>query len=354
MSDGFTVRSHRGEYRVRFEDDFGPVLAGSLRDGDVMLIDARILELYRDRLAPALERARHITIDATEDRKSYQGVEPIMADLIESGFRKNHRLFAIGGGITQDVTAFMASILFRGVEWIFYPTTLLAQCDSCIGSKTSINFGKYKNQVGGFYPPVEIVIDLRFLDTLSELDFRSGMGEMAHYFLVSGREDFERLLREYDASFKDRDVLRKLILRSLEIKKGYVERDEYDEGPRNVFNYGHTFGHAIETVTDYRVPHGVAVSFGMDIANHISARKGYISEGLRREVRPLLEKIWDGTRLGRIDLEAYKRVLLKDKKAVGAELRCILTRGLGAMFKTPLELNDETTWWLAECFAEYA
>ena len=133
-----------------------------------------------------------------------------------------------------------------------------------------------------------------------------------------------------------------------------VEIDEFDEGPRNVFNYGHTFGHAIESVTDYRVPHGIAISFGMDIANHISAQMGYIAPELRWEIRPLLQKIWGDVRLSGIDLERYKQVLLKDKKAVGGELRCILTRGLGDMFKSPLELNDEATGWIAECFKAYA
>ena len=354
MSDSFSVKSHRTEYQVRFEDDFAPVLAERLREGDVVLVDERVLDLYADRVRPLFERIRHIPIHPTEKLKSYQGVEPIIHDLIINGFRKNHRLVAIGGGITQDITAFMASILFRGVDWIFCPTTLLAQCDSCIGSKTSINFGKFKNQIGGFYPPVEILIDLRFLETLSDLDFRSGMGEMIHYYLVSGEEDFERMLAEYKPSFRDKRILRGLVRHSLEVKKGYIERDEYDTGPRNVFNYGHSFGHAIESLTGYAVPHGIAVSFGMDIANTISVKKGYLSEDLRERIRKLLEMNWGEVRLGDIDLDAYKATLAKDKKAVGKELRVILTKGLGQMFKTPLDLDDEVTGWLAECFREYS
>ena len=145
--------------------------------------------------------------------------------MIEKGFRKNHRLIAVGGGITQDVTAFIASILYRGVQWYFFPTTLLAQGDSCIGSKTSINFGKFKNQVGGFYHN-KIYVDPKFLESLAIKELQSGLGEMAHYFVVSGEEDFERYKRDYPKALKDKDVLRGVIARSLEIKKSYIEIDE--------------------------------------------------------------------------------------------------------------------------------
>jgi len=348
------VQSHKHVYDVRFEDDFAAVLEGHVQDGDVLVVDAHVRDLYADRLTPILETSKHVIIEPSEERKSYQALTPFIQHLIESGFRKNHRLIAIGGGITQDVTAFTASIMYRGVDWMFYPTTLLAQCDSCIGSKTSINFGQHKNQLGGFYPPKEIVIDLCFLDTLSPLDFCSGMGEMIHYYLVSGEEDFERMCAEYDLAFQDASVLRDLIRHSLDFKRSYVERDEYDQGPRNVFNYGHSFGHAIETLTQYAVPHGIAVSFGMDIANHISVKRGYITEDLRGRVRELLEKNWGDTRLAGVALEDFIAALRKDKKAVGSEIHVILTKGLGKMFKTPLVIDEEVVGWFEECFAQYA
>ena len=131
-----------------------------------------------------------IGLEAREDQKSYEGLIPVIQELINSGFRKNHRLIGIGGGIIQDITAFIASIMYRGVSWLFFPTTLLAQGDSCIGSKTSINFSEFKNQVGGFYPPNKILINTGFLDTLSKGDLQSGLGEMSHYFVVAGKNDF--------------------------------------------------------------------------------------------------------------------------------------------------------------------
>ena len=354
MSEPLSVKSHKHTYKVRFEDDFSQPLREHLRDGDFLIVDANVLKLYAAAVSPILETAKHIVIEPTEEYKSYQGLTPFIDELISKGFRRNNRLIALGGGITQDITAFTASIMFRGVDWIFYPTTLLAQADSCIGSKTSINFGNFKNQLGGFYPPVEIVIDLRFLETLSSLDFRSGMGEMLHYYLVSGAEDFERMSKEYDAAFEDKAVLHGLIRHSLDFKRGYIERDEFDQGPRNVFNYGHSFGHAIESLTHYEVPHGIAVSFGMDIANLISVKRGYIASDLRMRMQVLLKKNWGDVRLGTVAVDDFVAALRMDKKAVGSEIQVILTKGLGEMFKTPLEINDEVKGWLTECLESYA
>lgn len=120
----------------------------------------------------------------------------------------NHRLVAIGGGITQDVTAFIASVLYRGVGWIFVPTNLLSQCDSCIGSKTSINFGTVKNQLGGFYPPRLVVNDDTFLDTLPRTNSGPALGKCSTISLLTGRPDFERAQREYDRVHRPRGPAR--------------------------------------------------------------------------------------------------------------------------------------------------
>ena len=353
LSKKLSVVSSKHTYNVRFEDDFALALSNHIGDGDVVTVDANVFKIYENEIAPLLKTVQFYMIDASENQKSYNGVESLIDYLLENGFRKNNRLIAIGGGITQDITAFTASIMFRGVDWIFYPTTLLAQCDSCIGSKTSINFGEYKNQLGGFYPPKEIVIDLKFLNTLSPLDFRSGMGEMLHYYLISGEDDFELIFRKYDSAFHDKTVLEELIYHSLDFKRSYVERDEFDQGPRNVFNYGHSFGHAIESLTKYAVPHGIAVSIGMDMANYISMKLGYISPGLRDRMRILLKKNWGQTTLKDIKLDDFINALRKDKKAVGSEIHVILTRGLGKMFKTPLPMTHKMVDWLSYYFQSF-
>jgi len=259
-------------------------------------------------------------------------------------------LIAVGGGITQDIVAFISSNLYRGVRWVFYPTTLLAQCDSCIGAKSSINFGKYKNQLGCFYPPNEIVIDFNFLSTLKEIDIRSGLGEMIHFYLVSGEDDFNRIKTEYETALKDKNVLKGLIYRSLQIKKKIIEIDEFDKKERLLFNYGHSFGHVIESLSNYRIPHGIAVSYGMDIANYLSVKLGYIPNELRMNIRELLKMNWGQIRLGKIDIRSFVSLLKKDKKNVGSKINVILTYGIGKMFKTELVLNEDVFNWLEDYF----
>ena len=345
----FKIRSIIHDYEVEFIDNVTIALSQELIEGDFIIIDNKVKELYGEELEEFIGRYSFLGIDATEPQKSYQGIIPIIQTLIDGGFRKNHRLVAIGGGITQDVTAFIASIMYRGVSWFFLPTTLLAQGDSCIGSKTSINFGEYKNQVGGFYPPNKILIYPDFIDTLSESEMKSGMGEMLHYFIVSGEADFKLYSDTFKAAFHDKKILSSIIARSLEIKKGYIEQDEFDRNIRQVFNYGHSFGHAIESLTNYKIPHGIAVSFGMDMANYVSMKMGLISEETRMEIRRITEHIWNGYSINGIDVPVFIKALSKDKKNVGSQLGLILNKGYGKIFKQLLDADEQ----FVTCIEQY-
>jgi len=347
----FKVKSSVHDYDVKFVNDVPNILKNEIQDGDVIIIDNNVRKLYPDLLKGLDSNTIVIGIDAREDKKSYKGLIPIIQDLINNGFRKNHRLIGIGGGIIQDITAFTASIMYRGVKWIFFPTTLLAQGDSCIGSKTSINFGEYKNQIGGFYPPNKIFINLEFLNTLSEADLQSGLGEMSHYFIVAGEKDFKEYKMDYEDALTDNNILAKMISNSLKIKKSYIEIDEFDQHKRQVFNYGHSFGHAIESLTSYTVPHGIAVSFGMDMANFISVKRKFLKNSIRLEIRDLLQRIWSEYDISDLDLDKFAMALSKDKKNVGNELRLILCKGYGKVFKTAQNLDDEFKGWLKDYFS---
>jgi 3-dehydroquinate synthase len=184
------IKSSIHDYEVVFSQSIIKSLKSELQTGDVIFIDKKVFSHLNENVKRLITTNNHILINATEKQKSFTALTPIIEELIERRFRKNNRLIAIGGGITQDITAFIASMMYRGIEWLFYPTTLLAQADSCIGGKTSINIGKYKNQLGNFYPPQKIFIIPEFVKTLPELDFKSGMGEMLHFYLVSGEDDF--------------------------------------------------------------------------------------------------------------------------------------------------------------------
>lgn len=350
MSESLLVRSHRGTYAVDFVSSWHEALAAELRAGDRLIVDRAILALH-----PAIAVAGAtppIAVEATEDTKTWDAIGRLMASLVEGGVTRSSRLVAIGGGVVQDAVCFAASILLRGIDWIFVPTTLLSQCDSCVGSKSSVNFGGAKNQLGTFYPPARIVIDTAFLDSLPAREIRSGIGEMAHYFLLTSEADFERIEHRADLLVEARDGLRELIRRSLAIKQEMVERDEFDQGPRAVFNYGHTFGHAIETATDHAVPHGVAVAYGMDLANVLSLDAGWVDARFRNRVRESLAPLWRGESLSGLSRSRFFAALARDKKNAGKERRAILTRGFGAMFKTTLGDDAATNGRIEQFFAE--
>ncbi|NQV51504.1 MAG: iron-containing alcohol dehydrogenase [Candidatus Marinimicrobia bacterium] len=348
----FKVRSNIHDYTVSFITDTLETLDRELGEGDYILVDRNILELYSPGLETTLSKQKFIIIDANETQKSYAGIIPIIENLILNGFRKNHRLIAIGGGITQDITSFISSVLYRGVDWIFFPTTLLAQCDSCIGSKTSINFGAFKNQIGGFYPPLKIFINTAFLTTLPPEQIMSGLGEMCHYFPIAGEADFIRYAREYQLAIQDPTVMEGLICRSLEIKKGYIEIDEYDRKERQIFNYGHSFGHALESLTDYRIPHGIAVSYGLDMANYVSVKMGLLEESIRIDMRAVLKNIWKGTSISDVSIDRFLTALTKDKKNVGTELRLILSEGYGKIVKKSVKLDQKFSDIIQQYFRE--
>ncbi len=340
LSTAMEIRSSRYKYKLEFVDDFLVTLNKIYKDGDYLIVDKQVCQIHPE-LLDFIKDRRNISIEANETTKNFTQLGPFIETLIENNFTRTNRLIAIGGGVTQDLTSFVASILFRGVDWLFFPTTLLTQCDSCIGSKTSINFGEYKNQLGSFFPPKSIFIDVQFLATLPESERRSGLGEMLHYYLATSEEDL-KMVEEYgDQALVDDSVLRRFIARSLEIKKMMIEVDEFDQGPRAVFNYGHSFGHAIETATQNEVPHGIAVAYGMDLANILSVELGLISKQLRNRIRLSLAKAFTGTSLPEINVDLIFAALRKDKKNQGNDTKVILTRGIGDMYKTTLENNDQ-------------
>ena len=345
----FKVSSSLDDYEVKFINNSFDIITSSLSAGDVIIIDNSII-LHYPEIKKVINLYKIITLEANEKNKSYEGIVPIINELMNNNFKKNNKLVAIGGGITQDITAFIASILYRGVKWVFFPTTLLSQGDSCIGSKTSINFREFKNQVGGFYPPEKIFIDLNFLKTLPLKDLKSGLGEMCHYFIIAGEVEFKEYKRDYKKALNDKKTLSKMICNSLKIKKSLIEIDEFDRNQRQIFNYGHSFGHAIESLMNYTIPHGIAVSFGMDIANFISVKKGYLSISVRNEIRGLLVQIWDGFNIKSISIEKFIQALSRDKKNVGEELRLILCKGYGEVFKDPQIKDEAFKGWLKEYF----
>lgn len=341
MFSPFSVSSRiKGEYSVQFAFTIEDSLSlQKTQDNSIYLVDENVYNLFPV-IQEMLAGRKILLLECNEENKTINYAQELIQQLLSLGVRRNHTLVAIGGGITQDLVAFISSILFRGVSWQFYPTTLLAQCDSCIGSKSSINFNQNKNILGTFNPPDKIYVCASFLKTLTKSEIMSGIGEMLHYFFNDGWELAQKVADEYDYLISDISKLDFFIWHSLQIKKNIIQQDEFDTDLRHIFNYGHTFGHAIEAITEYAIPHGQAITVGMDIANYISWQKGMIDQIAFNRMHLILQKNLPSFRITQENINDYCKALSKDKKNIGQQLGCILTSGPGKMKKVFCNIDD--------------
>jgi 3-dehydroquinate synthase len=300
------IKSIYGDYKVEFRNIQIDIL--NPNNQSFMIVDSKIKELYS-----IPDNKRILVIKPVEQMKEYESIKRHVEYLINMGIRRNDVLIGIGGGIIQDITGFISSILYRGIEWYYYPTTLLSQADSCIGGKTSINLDNYKNLIGTFYPPKKIIMDTKFLKTLSSEELDSGYGEIIKYHLLDNNYHFYNKL---DAEIKY----------CLKVKQKYIEEDELDQNIRKHLNYGHTFGHAIETNSNYTIPHGIAILMGIDISNFISFKSGYIDEYRYLRMTRFYEryKVKISNLSKNLDLSNLMIALQRDKKNISDQLSIII------------------------------
>jgi 3-dehydroquinate synthase len=350
MRESITIQSHKGPYEVTFTENIERIIESKSAKGGFIVCDSNIWELHHVCWEKIVDRNKITLVDATEENKSLEGVTKVIRTLLSKEFRRDNTILAIGGGVIQDIASFAASIIFRGVDWIYVPTTLLSQADSCIGSKTSINLENIKNVIGNFYPPKQIYTDLNFLTSLSKDDIRSGIGEMYHYFFYDNNPLIYELTEEYNDLLTSRTGLYPYLRESLMIKRSIIEIDEFDQSSRRKFNYGHTFGHAIETMSNFQVKHGLAVTMGMDVANYISMKMGVLEAKGYAHMKKILSTNMPEYRLAEHDVDRYLTILAKDKKNQGSQLRCILCRGLGELFIENVDIDKK----LREILKEYS
>lgn len=255
-SSQLSITASTGSYTVDLESHS---LARYLADtnGSVILAD----EFFRTTIMSGASNA--IFIPALETNKSLDASPAYIEQIRKGGANRQTHLIAIGGGILQDIAAFIASVYMRGLAWSYVPTTILAMVDSCIGGKSSINVGPYKNLIGTFHPPARILIDPELIGTLPTDQQASGLIEAAKICFCRGEESFQRHLSLKPAAGMSTESLQHLILNSLQAKKWFIEIDEFDKKERLLLNFGHTFGHALEGASHYAIPHGIAVGLGI-------------------------------------------------------------------------------------------
>ena len=322
------IKSSTKDYQVNIYNNFDKAKSIEVDKNTFVVIDKILYGLYEKELFSGIPEDQLYIIEAIEENKTIETALAICEIMTNIPAKRNAKLISFGGGIVQDVTGFVANILYRGIHWTFYPTTLLAACDSCIGGKTSLNYKSFKNLLGTFYPPDEINICTPFFKTLSERDFQSGLGEVVKFNVMFGEQGIVNMENNIDALLRrEDDKLEEFVESSLAFKKNFIEEDEFDRGVRIHLNFAHTFGHAFETMSHYAIPHGTAVAMGTIVANRISLSRGWLTEDKVLRVEQILWKIIhiDAKHI-QVDMDEVISAIHKDKKQVGKELTAVLMK----------------------------
>lgn len=345
MSVSFEIASSSGagSYRV----DIVP----GLYDGLLKAPPQETVVVCDQRFAAQLTDAgcRAIPLRAEEQVKSLDHMPQVILALRRLGTTRSTHLLALGGGIVQDVAAFCSSIYMRGLTWNYLPTTLLGMADSCIGGKSSINVGDYKNIVGTFYPPRAVQIDPCLAATLSTEQMVAGLCEAAKICFCRGAKAFASYRALAPTPTMGEEVLAECVTLSLRSKKWFIEIDEFDRGERLLLNFGHTFGHAIEGASHYRISHGIAVGVGMLSALALGRRTG-VEYGaladvafLESHIKALLHQVPGlGDHLRAANLADLIDRFQADKKHGAVEYKVVTVDASGRPILQGLAKSDES------------
>jgi 3-dehydroquinate synthase len=272
----------------------------------------------------------HLMNDA-ESAKNLNTAEKLCRSLVRSGIDRHSLIIAVGGGVVGDVAGFVASACLRGVALVQIPTTLIAQVDSAVGGKTGVNLPEGKNLVGTFYPARLVLVDSTVLRTLPDRQYRGGLAEVIKYGVIADTELFAWLEKNFDAVLRrDPAMLSRIIARSLEIKARVVSRDERESGLREILNFGHTFGHALETITNYRVyQHGEAVAWGMMTAALLGHELRLTPADEVSRIVSLVRRLSPLPPWPKVPPKKLIALMHSDKKARAGKLRFVLAPRIG-------------------------
>jgi 3-dehydroquinate synthase len=317
-----------------------------LRGQQVCIVTNKtIAPLYLNRLQNALIQFQINTV-ILPDGEAFKNVDTlneIFTGLLTARHNRTTTLIALGGGVVGDMTGFAAASYQRGVDFIQIPTTLLSMVDSSVGGKTGVNHAQGKNMIGAFYQPRAVIADIALLKTLPSRELSAGLAEVIKYGLISDYALFEWLENNIERLVAgDETALAYVVLRSCEIKAAVVAQDEHESGLRAILNFGHTFGHAIETSQGYgNWLHGEAVAVGMVMAADLSMRRGNINKNECDRIRNLLLKAKlpvDSPE--NMSQEKFMQLMGVDKKVLDGRLRLVLLETMGqAIVTSDIDLN---------------
>jgi len=322
-------------------DRLGAVIkAQEPADQCVVITDSNVNRLYgkmvEERLRQGALPIEIIEIPAGESSKSMGVVLEVATQLLELKASRQCLLIALGGGVVGDLAGFVASIYKRSVPYVQIATTLMAQVDSSVGGKTGIDLQQGKNLLGTFYQPRAVFIDLSFLKTLTDRDFKNGLAEIIKYAIIRDEEMFGLLEAERERVVERQPrLMEDLVVRSCRTKAHIVEQDEKEGGLRRILNFGHTLGHALEAASDYRLSHGEAVAIGTVGASQISQKLDFLDEESYGRIVHLVKQYGLPAEIPRgFNTDELLDFMARDKKVVGTKIYFVLIKKIGVPFVT--------------------
>jgi 3-dehydroquinate synthase len=296
-----------------------------------IVTDTHVAPLYGKRLVGTLPDSELFTIPAGESAKTRETWSTLTDAMLALGFGRDSLIVAVGGGVVGDMAGFVAATFMRGIPFVQVPTTLLAMIDASVGGKTGVDTPQGKNLVGAFHQPSLVVADPRTLATLPAEHFRAGLAEALKHGVIADASYFGRIAESNETTARDDRTLAGLVTESVRIKASVVARDERESGLRKVLNFGHTLGHAIESVSNYSLLHGEAVAIGMSLESEIAERMGIARPGTATAIRDALSGIGLPTAFPALDSRAVLAATKSDKKAKAGRVEYSLPSAIGSM-----------------------
>ena len=336
------VRLGKKGYEIRIGRDLIGHVGAWLREkasGNkaVIITNPIVDKLYGDKLKQSLDKHGFnpavLLVPEGEEQKSLDTAAKLYAGMQSVHAERSTPVLALGGGVIGDLAGFVAATYMRGLPLVSIPTTLLSQVDSSIGGKTAVDHGPVKNNIGVFHQPLLVVADTFTLHSLPQMELSNGLAEVIKYAVIRDREFFTLLEKNMDRirSF-DNSLLEEIVVRSATIKARIVEKDEKDTGLRNILNFGHTAGHALEAASDYRIKHGQAVAIGMVTAAVISNKLGILPAKQLVRIEKLITEAGLPVGVPRLDMAKIINAMEHDKKVQDGKIRFILPRKIGKVF----------------------
>lgn len=322
----------------------------NLSDRIFVIVDKKVESTYgsiiRKTLKSFSKKGYFLSLSVSERIKSFESAERVYSILAKEQFGRDTLILAVGGGTLGDLAGFVASTYMRGIPVIHIPTTLLSAVDSSVGGKTALNYNSVKNLIGTFYQPETVIVDTEFLHSLPRKELISGFGEMIKYSYLTDGKLYDDLLSNYRKVLnKDASYLNKIIYECLKIKATVVSSDEKETiGIRKILNFGHTFAHAFESNSDYKLSHGLAVTAGIIASIHLSLKKGFLNQKQFDHMIWLPLNLKSYIKLKKMTDKEFLTTMLLDKKSQQGITKFVLIKNFGEILVDINVKKNEIIW----------